>query len=149
MQFSKLLRREYGISPDMTRGFFHGGFNDCLEGKAELGIILPPFLKEWGWKGSVNDFIHLWLITDHVIDTRVIDKVRSLRQKGIICCLATSQELHRAEYMKFEMGFRETFDHLFFSCEIGWQKPDQAFFEHIENFLQIKQKINVVLGSFS
>jgi putative hydrolase of the HAD superfamily len=135
MQFSKYLKEEYGISPEMTQRFFRGVFNDCLVGKASLEDVLPPFLRDWGWKDSVAEFINTWLITSQVVDNRVIHAIQNLRQNGIICCLATSQERNRAEYMKETMGFQDIFDHLFFSCEIGWQKPHHAYYQHIDKTL--------------
>ncbi len=135
MQFSKLLAAKHGISPEKTRDFFRGAFNDCLVDRTDLKEILSPFLQQWGWEGSVREFIDLWLATDHVIDRQVVDLAQALRQKGILCCLATSQERNRAGYMRVEMGFGELFDYLFFSCEIGFQKPDPRFYQHIEGVL--------------
>jgi putative hydrolase of the HAD superfamily len=140
MQFSKYLKAEHGISPEMTRGFFRGTFNDCLVGKANLGEVLPTYLQDWKWKGSVDEFIATWLQQDHVVDLRLINEIQHLRQNGIICCLATSQERNRAEYMKTKMGFQDTFDYLFFSCEIGLQKPDHAFYQHIEKVLNVEKE---------
>ncbi|MBN2116934.1 MAG: HAD-IA family hydrolase [Anaerolineales bacterium] len=140
MQFSKHLKEAYGISPEMTQSFFQGAFDDCLIGRATLEDVLPAFLQTWGWKGSVDSFIDTWLLMDHVIDTRVIDRVQCLRRNGTICCLATSQERNRAEYMRTRMGFQDMFDHLFFSCEVGCQKPDPAYFQHIEKTLDLEKK---------
>ena len=140
MQFSKLLKEEYGISPEMTQSFFRGVFNDCLVGKDDLMDVLPPFLSEWGWKGSVDEFIDTWLLTDHVVDTRIITVVQNLRCNGMICCLTTSQERNRAEYMKTRMGFQDVFDHLFFSCEIGWQKPQHAYYQYVEKTLNLEKE---------
>ena len=137
MQFSKLLKDEHGISPEMTQSFFRGVFNDCLVGQADLKDVLPPFLSEWGWKGSVDEFIDTWLLTDHVLDARIITAVQNLRCNGMICCLATSQERNRAGYMKTRMGLQDVFDHLFFSCEIGWQKPQHEYYQHIEKTLNL------------
>jgi putative hydrolase of the HAD superfamily len=130
----------YGISPEMTKPFFEGVFNDCLTGKADLKDVLPAFLKDWAWKASVDEFIQTWLRKDHVVDARLVEVIQRLRRLGWICCLATSQERNRAEYMKREMGFRALFDHLFFSCEIGWQKPERAYYEHIQNTLALEKK---------
>lgn len=140
MQFSKHLQKEYGISPEMTRNFFNGVFNDCLVGQADLKDVLPVFLKDWGWKNSVDEFIRAWLLTDHVIDMRLMNTIQHLRRAGVICCLATSQERNRSEYMKAAMGFQNMFDHLFFSCEIGWQKPHPAYYQHIEKMLAVEKK---------
>lgn len=140
MQFSRHLKEEHGISPEMTQGFFRGVFNDCLVGKANLEEVLPAFLRDWGWKHSVDEFIHTWLLKDHVIDMRVINMAQRLRRAGMICCLTTSQERNRAEYMKARMGFQDMFDHLFFSCEAGCQKPDIAYYRHIEEALALEKK---------
>jgi len=136
-QFSRHLAQEHGISPAMTRSFFEGVFNDCLVGKANLKAVLPPFLKDWGWEGSVDEFIQIWLLTDHVVDGRLLKAIHSLRSNGLICCLTTSQERNRAEYMKAKMGFQEIFDQLFFSCEIGWQKPHHTYYQRVEQALNV------------
>jgi putative hydrolase of the HAD superfamily len=140
MQFSKYLNEEHGISPEMTRSFFRGVFNDCLVGKANLSEVLPTYLEEWNWRGSVEEFIATWLQRDHVIDVRLFNAIQRLRQNGTICCLTTSQERNRAEYMKTKMGFQDAFDHLVFSCEVGWQKPDQAYYQHVEKVLDIEKR---------
>lgn len=137
MQFSRLLRIDYGITPQMTKPFFDGIFNECLVGNADLFHVLPPFLREWHWKGSTEEFAALWLKTDHVIDTQLITTIKNLRHKGYKCCLATSQEQHRADYMKKEMGFHGLFDHMFISCEMGTQKPEKAYYRYIETQLQL------------
>ena len=139
-QFSKHLKEVYGISPEMTRSFFAGAFNHCLVGKAELKDVLPTYLKEWKWNGSTEEFIATWLKIDHVIDSRLINTIQLLRQNSFICCLVTSQERNRAEYMKTKMGFQDVFDNLFFSCEIGWQKPDRFYYQHIEKVLDIEKE---------
>ena len=141
MQFSRHLEQEHGISPAMTRSFFQGVFNDCLIGRANLKDVLPAFLKDWRWTGSVDEFIHAWLLTDHVIDVRILNAIHRLRGNGIICCLTTNQECNRAEYMKAKMGFQEVFDHLFFSCEVGWQKPHPAYYQHIEKVLHLEKDV--------
>ncbi len=42
--------------------------------------------------------------------------------------------------MKTKMGFQDMFDHLFFSCEVGWQKPDHAYYQHIEKMLNLEKE---------
>lgn len=140
MQFSKYLNKEHGISPEMTRSFFHGVFNDCLVGKADLHQVLPAYLKEWNWKGTVDQFIATWLERDDIVDVRLISVIQQLRKKEYLCCLTTSQEHNRAEYMKTKMGFLDRFDHLFFSCEVGYQKPDRAYYQFVEKTLGLEKE---------
>lgn len=140
MQFSKYLKEEHGISPEMTRSFFRGVFSDCLVGKANLREVLPTYLQDWNWTGSVDEFIATWLERDHVVDTRLLNVIQRLRQDGFLCCLLTSQEHNRAEYMKTKMGFQDAFDYLFFSCEVGRQKPDQDYYQYIEKSLNLEKE---------
>jgi putative hydrolase of the HAD superfamily len=139
MQFSKHLEKEYGISPVMMESFFRDAFNDCLAGRVNLEDVLPVFLADWGWKGSTREFINTWLSTENVVDHRVTNLVENLRHNGVICCLATNQEKNRAKYMKAEMGFADMFDHLFFSCELGLQKPHHAYYQYIERTLDLRK----------
>jgi putative hydrolase of the HAD superfamily len=139
-QFSKHLKEAHGISPEMTQSFFGGIFDDCLVGKARLTEVLPPYLTDWQWKGSTEEFIATWLKFDHVVDSRLINVIQRLRQSKIMCCLATSQEHNRAEYMRTKMGLQNAFDYLFFSCDIGLQKPDHAYYQHIEKVLNVEKE---------
>jgi len=75
-----------------------------------------------------------------VIDLRVVNYIGELRQRGMLCCLATNQEANRAEYMKTQMGFADVFDRLFFSCELGCQKPEPAYFYSIQQKLELESR---------
>lgn len=134
-RFRHYLEREHGITRDVTRDFFGGVFNDCLEGRADLKAVLPPFLAEWRWPGTVDDFVATWLREEDAVDERVMGAIARLRARGIVCGLATSQERYRAEYMRTAMRFTERFDRLFFSCELGCQKPDHAYYRRITRAL--------------
>lgn len=136
-RFAHYLEQEREISREMTREFFSGVFADCLVGKADLLDVLPPFLQQWGWKESPAEFTRIWFETENAVDGRVVGVIRRLRESGFACCLATSQERHRAQYMKTVMGFSEIFDRLFFSHAIGYQKPDPAFYTSVTADLDI------------
>ncbi len=134
-RFAEHLTREHQITQEATQAFFQGKFHDCLLGSADLTELLPPYLKEWGWQGSVEEFMQLWFSVEDAVDVRVLDTVKALREAGFICCLASNQEPHRAEYMKEVMGFSAFFDHLFFSGVLGMKKPEARFYEAIETAL--------------
>lgn len=137
-QFAKLLAEQYGITREMTRGFFKGIFNECCVGRAELRQVLPPYLEEWGWEDTVEGFVQLWLKTDDVVDMRIVNYISGLRRSGMLCCLATVQEANRAAYMRGQMGFGDAFDELFFSCEVGYLKPDPAYFHAVQKMLRFE-----------
>jgi putative hydrolase of the HAD superfamily len=136
-RFAQYLEREHGITPGMTRGFFHGIFNACLVGKADLREVLPSFLSEWGWRTSLDDFIAAWLESENAVDARVVAVICNLRSSGLTCCLATSQERYRADYMATVMGFSEIFDRLYFSHSLGCQKPDPVYYGYIQRSLEL------------
>ena len=129
------LTREYRITQEATHALLQNKFDDCLLGKANLAAVLPPYLSEWGWPGSVEEFMQLWFTVEDAVDTRIMDTVKALREGGFICVLATNQERHRAEDMRTAMGFSAQFDALFFSYEMGVKKPDERFYEVVESAL--------------
>lgn len=134
-QFSRHLAEVYGLLPEKTLGFFEGIFNQCLLGRAQLEDVLPPYLQEWAWPGSVDEFIATWMREDHNIDALLMTDIQRLRQRCYQCGLATLQERRRAAYMRREMHFDRFFDGLFFSCELGYMKTDAAFYTSIEQQL--------------
>jgi putative hydrolase of the HAD superfamily len=136
-RFRHYLEENHNITPSMTRGFFDGVFAECLVGKASLKSVLPSYLRAWDWPGTVEDFIELWLEVENAPDEKLISKISDLRRDGYLCCLATSQETNRADYMAGQMGFNEIFDELFFSCHIGYHKPERGFYEYIQSALRL------------
>jgi len=137
MQFSKFLAENYRITPAMTTAFFEGVMEECLVGRLKVEDVLQPYLQDWGWPGTLEAFIETWYDQDNCVDRRLTAAIQQLRERGIQCCLATSQEGGRARYMREVMGFQEIFDVLFISCEIGCKKPDPAFFRHIQEHLNL------------
>lgn len=130
-RFARYLAQEHGITREMTAPFFRGVFEECLAGRADLRQVLPPFLLAWRWPGTLDEFVQTWLDVENAPDEAVIEIVRSIRASGILCGLATSQEHYRAAYMARQMRFAEIFDRLFFSSDLGYVKPDRAYFEAI------------------
>ncbi len=120
---------------DMSAGFHQHRFDDCLVGKADIKDALPEYFAKWGWPGTADDFLALWLDMGCAADARMMNAVSALRNQGCFCCLATNQEKHRAEYMRTAMGFAAKFDALFFSCEMGVRKPAPEFYAQIEEAL--------------
>src|SRR3989344_6401673 len=101
---SARLPREYGVPPEKISAFFDNEFKECILGKRDLKEAIAPYLKVWGWKGSVDDMLHFWFAESYKTEERMVQAVRALRGKGITCILATNQEKYRVSYMKNEMG---------------------------------------------
>jgi putative hydrolase of the HAD superfamily len=137
-RFAEHLTQEHQITQEATQAFWQGKFSDCILGKADLSAVLPPYLKEWGWQGSAEEFMQLWFSVENAVDARVLDTVKTLRGAGFVCCLASNQESHRAEYIKEVMGFSAHFDYLFFSGVLGVKKPETRFYEAVETALGLR-----------
>jgi putative hydrolase of the HAD superfamily len=136
-QFSRHLQEVHNITMEMTAPFFGGVFSECLLGRKQIQNELPPYLAAWGWQDGVDSFIQTWLEQDNVVDRKLIHTVQQLRKARFHCCLTTNQEQNRAAYMRNRMGFGALFDMCFISCEMGTQKPDPAYYRHIQNKLQL------------
>lgn len=130
-RFRDHLAAVHGITPEMTRAFFRGAFHDCLLGRADLVDVLPPYLRAWGWNESLPAFLDTWFSIENAPDDDVFAIAGEFSRSGIPCFVASNQERRRAAYLRDEMGFAESFDGLFFSCDLGVKKPDAAFFDAI------------------
>lgn len=129
--FSLNVVREYGIPQEKMKEFYKGIFQGTLVGKGDLKEVIEPYLKEWGWPKTVDDYLNEWFEYEHILDEEIIAYVQKLRAKGISCYVATNQEKYRAQYMLEKMGFGESFDKLFASAHLGIGKPDIEFFEKV------------------
>ena len=56
-RFSAYLERERGLTRERMQGFFRGIFEECIVGRADLRVVLPPFLAAWGWHDGVDAFL--------------------------------------------------------------------------------------------
>lgn len=128
-EFGKLLESRYGIDREVQSGFFQGPFRECVRGRADLREVIGPFLQEWNWPGTVDDFLRVWFEADSEVDQGSLDVASRLRADGYACYVASTQERHRAAYLRDVVGLGARFDELFFSWEVGVTKGDPMFFE--------------------
>jgi len=142
--FSTYLQSHLGLPADIIQSFFDNEFKKCQTGQADIKDELPKYFKRWGWKKSVNDFLALWFTSEHVIDTRLMTYIQTLRRKGIICSVATNQEKNRVEYMQSEMDFNTVFNKIYASAHLGYLKSDRNFFTKVLQDLPSIQKKEVL-----
>ena len=135
--FSVCLEREHQIPRERSAPFFAGPFQECVLGRCDLKEVIAPYAHEWGWRHSVDDLLSFWFRCEHEICAQAVACVRSLRDKGHLCILATNQEKHRIEYLRRKMGLSAEFDQIFASCELGVAKPSTEFFQRIREQLNV------------
>ncbi|HEY0737733.1 MAG TPA: HAD-IA family hydrolase [Herpetosiphonaceae bacterium] len=129
--FSEELERSYGLPTSATLPFFTGALEACLVGRADLKQTLAPFLVQWSWPGSDEDFIERWFSHGASVDPRLVETIAGLRQRGLRCYLATNQESYRIAYMREKMGFDQIFDGIFYSGGLGCKKTDARFYHEV------------------
>lgn len=127
--FSDKLSEDYGIPIEDILPFFKTDYKKAAKGQEDLKDILPSYLKQWNWTGTVDDFLNYWFESEKDVDQRVIDLVAQLRTKGIQVFLASDNEAHRAKYLMQDVGLEKHFDGSFFSSTLGWTKSDPEFFK--------------------
>jgi putative hydrolase of the HAD superfamily len=130
-RFSSLLAHDYHITSEKTVAFFTGPFQECLIGNADLREIIPPYLAEWGWKKSVDDFIWYWFTAEQNIDREIFAYIEVLKSQGIHVYVATNQEKYRSDHLWTELGFSKVFAEMFSSAHIGHFKHEVKFFEKV------------------
>lgn len=136
--FSDRYAAEYNVSKDKLLPFFNGPMQDCVLGKADLKESVTPYLSEWKWEKSPEELLEYWLKAEHNIDEPLVEYVQFLQDKGVKCYIATNQEKYRTQYIMKEMGFGDIFDGIFSSSAIGAKKPEESFYMHIINQLELK-----------
>ncbi len=135
--FSEVFAKEHNISLEKVTPFFKNHLVAIQTGKADLKTELAPYLKDWGVDISVEEYLRQWFEYEGVSNEEVIQFVDDLRAKGVKCYLVTDQDKYRAEYIDNVMGFKDHFDGLFYSCDLGYRKSEPEFFKYIVNKLQI------------
>ena len=86
----------------------------------------------------MSQALELWGQIDPAAE--ILTAVYNLQQSGVRVGLATNQQAHRANIMATNLDYSSRFDDLFFSCDLGFAKPDSRFFSEILDRLQVSAK---------
>lgn len=143
-RWDKHLSRDYGITEEMTQQFFTSRFGACVTGKADLKEEIAPFLRQWQWAGTVDDFLQHWFSSSREVNQPLLAYIRQLRSQGQPCYIATMQEQYRTAYLLEEMGFAQEFDGMFSSAYIGHMKSKPEFYHHILHKLTPMQAEEII-----
>ena len=124
--------------------FFTGPLQECVAGKADLKEIFPPYLNDWGWNKGLDAMLDYWFTRDHKIDTEMVSYINDLKNKGVLCLLATNNEKHRFAYMLDKMNFSKIFNKAYCSAHLGCKKPNQDFYQKIFDDLENIKKEEIL-----
>ncbi len=106
-----------------------------LDGQADFTEALSTLLSRWNCRATLEEALQVWTMLD--VDAAITDTIKTLRQRGIACHLASNQEWYKARYMSEVLGYRHLFDKEFYSCQLGIKKPDGAYFRAIISDLDV------------
>ncbi|HEY4500165.1 MAG TPA: HAD family hydrolase, partial [Candidatus Paceibacterota bacterium] len=106
-------------------------------GKSDLKAEIGKYLVSWNWNKPVEDLLEYWFTSESKVDDRILDHIRSLREKGVKCYLHTNNEKYRTEFLLNELDFNKVFDGAFSSSYLGYLKPQKEFWEHIAETIKI------------
>lgn len=129
--FSERLAEEHGIPLESVQEFFLKDLKPCSFGKADLKEQIAPYLAKWNWNGSVDDLLDYWFTSENTKDEEVLAIVKQLRDRGVKCYIATRQEKYRMQYLLDVVGLKDHFDGVFCTCDIGCDKSQPEFFQHV------------------
>ena len=141
-RFSEEIQKDFGIATERLTPFFDSAFKKCLIGQADLKEEIEKCHRGWGWQGSVQELLDYWFKVCGSVDERMVRCVEDLKSRGIRCYVGTNQEKYRTQYLKNEMGFRDIFDGICSSADLGVRKPDREFFEKTLAVLNAKQPVS-------
>ena len=128
-----------GFVPDPLELFIREVFAaelPSLNGEVDVVEALEPVVARWGAAGRAAKLVEHWWCSIEV-DQALLSLIRTLRLRGFTCALATNQHRHRAQYMARALGYAELFDRSFYSCDLGFAKPDVRYFQAVLNQLRL------------
>lgn len=125
------------IDPKIMKPFFTGVFQKCILWTADLREVIVPFLRDWWWEWSSDEYLQAWFDFENQPDRELIAKIQELRRKWVRCYVATNQEKYRLKYLRNVMNFENLFDGIFCSAEMGMKKPDVEYYKKIIDTLWV------------
>ncbi len=107
-----------------------------LAGGLAFEPLIAEVLAERRLDVTVAQVLAYWNRTE--IDQTMLALVDRVRAAGVITAMGTNQNPARGRFMLENMPYAEHFDALFHSWQIGYAKPDPAFYTHIVDALGVE-----------
>jgi putative hydrolase of the HAD superfamily len=146
--WSRTIKADLGLGSAHLRAIFDVKWADIIRGKADLNSHLTQVFQQDIFKNlsiTPEQYISYWLNHDQNICQ---DMMTVAAHITVPCYLASNQEAVRAAHLKKLLEIpvqtkdfqasplaNRLFAGAFFSCDIGFAKPEPNFFRHIERAL--------------
>jgi len=123
--FFDTLEERYGID---VGDFFQTTYQQCLRGNGCFETILQHRLLEWGWVGTVEDFLHDWFLSESNVQYDIL--LLLLRCPVLIFFISDNTEC-RMRHLLERRSLGKICRDSFFSCSIGYCKSDDEYWEFV------------------
>jgi len=135
--FPKKLENDwYKNAKNIFNDFFKKYNSDLTEWKKSIKKEILPYLEKINWKKGVDSFLEeSYKFEYKYLDYKILEKIKKLQKKWIMCYLATSQEKERSEYFLNKWNFKNIFDDYFISYNFWYRKENIKFWEKTEKEL--------------
>jgi putative hydrolase of the HAD superfamily len=131
-RWDRYMARDLGIEPAVLQErFFRPYWKDIMTGRRDLYDVLESCWPAMNCGSTPREFVDYWFRADYTVDNALLKIVDAWRGDGGTCVLATNQEHHRARYVWNDGGLAKHFDKMFYSAELGVEKPYPAFFHAV------------------
>jgi putative hydrolase of the HAD superfamily len=133
------LERLHGISrAQLQDAFFMRCWDDILNGRRAIEDGLAEALDLIGSTVDCEDVLSCWFEADFVPVDSVVALGRRAADAGRRVVLVTNQEHRRAAFLRERLGKLLPIDNVIYSADVGYQKPENAFFERATERLGLR-----------
>lgn len=134
--FSVIYASSHGYDVGPFTKFFQTEWSDFVTGKKDLKQHIEDNPQLWKWYEGADKLLDFWFTSEDVRNEDLVKVIQGARTHGVKCYIATEQEQYRTDYIRNVM-FKDAFDGVFSTAEIGFKKNDSRFFKNIVNSLNV------------
>lgn len=127
--FSVKYCRERNLHQSVLDEFFQTHWYEIVCGRKDLKLTIQPYLKNFRWNGSLEEYIDFWFNSESNLDNQLLEFIFKLKSHIQTLNLATNQESYRLDYFRTSLNLEDYFDNLYASCDMGFKKPDPEFYQ--------------------
>lgn len=138
INFAREVSKRYGLHEAGISNFFNRHLQPCLRGKGDLIELLAGYVEEIGWESDAQSLFEALYLDTLTYNTGLINFIEGEIKGPAAVYLATNQDHHRLQLIRKDEMIQRLCDQVFGSSELGWAKPDPAYFEEI--FHQLRKQ---------
>jgi putative hydrolase of the HAD superfamily len=132
--FAITLSNEKYYKPLEIMDEYHRGVInvECDRGAKDPIEEVKPFLERIKWNYSPKDYLDMkYEFESQYIDYKMLEIIKSMKGKGIKTYIGSNQNYYRKKFLQNKMNLADIFDESFFSCDLGFVKPENGYWEGV------------------